>query len=464
MSVEEKLTTLHLEVLERIRPKKAERERLTNEFKKIEQQINEILKKSKIEGEIELSGSFSRDSWLSGNRDIDIFVKMPYDSTVTPQQLIKVLRDGIDLPWQKKHAHHPYLFTEKDDFEIEIIPCYQIKKGMKLRSAVDRSPLHKAFINQNMPVGSTDDVRLLKQFMRGIGSYGAEIKVHGFSGYLVELLTIHFGGKFIDVLKQAKTLPGKVITFAPDLEIDLSKYEGEPIIVIDPTDDNRNVASSVRIEALNTFIAAAENYLRNPKLEYFFPKKIIVDKEKLQQMKENPIKLTAIIHKRKAKIVSDVLWGQLRRFERGLVTYLANCDFGPIKVDSLIDGENIVTAIISMENIAPEYYWHTGPPIDHEAQLTFIEKYRNNNQVVYGPDISEGRWRVLLQQDQATIKEIIEKGIKENSIAIPSHIQVNERNNTILPKKELLEKYANNKELLAYFYQLILGTSCLVAD
>jgi hypothetical protein len=84
--------------------------------------------------------------------------------------------------------------------------------------------------------------------------------------------------------------------------------------------------------------------------------------------------------------------------------------------------------------------------------------------VVYGPDIFEGRWRVLLQQEQATIIKILKKGIKENSITIPSHIQVSEENNTILPKKELLEKYAENKELLAYLYQFILGVSCLVAD
>lgn len=463
MSAEEKMTEIQLQVLERIRPKEAEKNRLEGEFQKIKQQIKTILKQNKIKAEIELSGSFSRETWLSGNRDLDIFVKLPYKSEVTPNKLVEVIRKGIDLPWQRKHAHHPYLFTEKDDFEIEIIPCYQIEKGMKLRSAVDRSPLHRAFITQNIPIGSNDEVRLLKQFMRGIGIYGAEVKVHGFSGYLVELLIIHFGGKFTAVLKNAKTLPGKTITFFPDVNIDSSKYNGEPIIVIDPTDDTRNVASSVKIDALNEFIVAAENYLREPKIDYFFPKKIVINERHLKEMKESPIKLSMVIHKRKEKIVDDVLWGQIRRFERSIMNYLKQCEFEPIKIDSYMKGADIITAIVTKENIAPEFHWRIGPPIDHIAQVKFLEKHKNNPLVVYGPDVANGRWRVLLKQKQFTMEEIIKKGIQENSIAIPSHLQLSEKNIDIISKDEILLKYAKNKTLLACLYQLLIGRSSFVS-
>ncbi len=462
MMIEKKMTEVQLQVLERIRPKAPEKNRLESEFRKIEQQIKTILKQNKIEAEIELSGSFSRETWLSGTRDLDIFVKLPYTSKVTPDKLVKVIKNGIDLPWQRKHAHHPYLYTEKDDFQIEIIPCYQIEKGMKLRSAVDRSPLHRAFIIQNMPIGSNDEVRLLKKFMRGIGIYGAEVKVHGFSGYLAELLIIHFGGKFSDVLKNAKTLPGKTITFVPDLVIDSSRYSGEPIIVIDPTDDTRNVASSVKIDSLNEFIVASENFLREPKIDYFFPKKIVVKELELKEMMENPIKLSVVIHKRKEKIVDDVLWGQIRRFERSMKTFLDHCEFGPIKIDSYMDRTDIITAIVTKESIAPEFHWRIGPPINLVAQVKFLEKYNNNSLVVFGPDVANGRWRVLLKQKQYTMEEIIKKGIQENSIAIPSHLQVNEKDIEIITKEEILLRFAKNEILMACLYQLLIGKPSFV--
>jgi tRNA adenylyltransferase (EC 2.7.7.25) len=44
-----------------------------------------------------------------------------------------------------------------------------------------------------------DEVRLLKKFMKGIGVYGAEIKVKGFSGYVAELL-VYFYDSFRNVL------------------------------------------------------------------------------------------------------------------------------------------------------------------------------------------------------------------------------------------------------------------------
>lgn len=44
------------------------------------------------------------------------------------------------------------------------------------------------------------------------------------------------------------------------------------LVVYDPTDPNRNVASAVHTDTLALFIVAAKDYLQNPSVRFFFPK------------------------------------------------------------------------------------------------------------------------------------------------------------------------------------------------
>ena len=60
------------------------------------------------------------------------------------------------------------------------------------------------------------EVRLLKRFMKMVGTYGSEFKVGGFSGYLCELMIIRYGS-FLKVLK------GVFDHWKPGYQIDLGK-------------------------------------------------------------------------------------------------------------------------------------------------------------------------------------------------------------------------------------------------
>jgi len=75
---------------------------------------------------------------------------------------------------------------------VDIVPCYDAKSG-EWQSATDRTPYHTNYIRARLDKQLRGDVRLLKKFMQGIGVYGAEIKVGGFSGYLCELLIMKYG-------------------------------------------------------------------------------------------------------------------------------------------------------------------------------------------------------------------------------------------------------------------------------
>jgi tRNA nucleotidyltransferase (CCA-adding enzyme) len=76
---------------------------------------------------------------------------------------------------EKRFAEHPYIRGDFKGYHVEIIPCYLVENGSKHISAVDRTPFHDSFVKKNLG-NRQSEVRLLKQFMKGIGCYGAEIR------------------------------------------------------------------------------------------------------------------------------------------------------------------------------------------------------------------------------------------------------------------------------------------------
>ncbi len=456
MTLEERYQQIRLDVLKRIRPTIEERETLESKFVEISSKIKKTLQDANIQAKIELIGSLSRDTWISGNMDIDIFVILPYESTLSPEDLLKEIKKGIKLNWIKKHSKHPYLYAVTDGIVLEILPSYEFKPGREIRSAVDRSPRHKQFIKQNLPVGSNDEVRLLKQFMKGTETYGAEIKVHGFSGYLVELLIIHNDGKFLNVLKNANQLLDAKIAFQKNFAIDTKKFKDDTFVLIDPIDENRNVASAVKKQTLANFIAAAQNYLKNPSKDFFFPKQIKITKQKLQFMRESPLNICAIFHK-EPKLADDILWGQLRRFEKSLLKYLDKNRLEPIKVDSIVSNNEIITLILTQKQHTPYLQWSDGPPVNNDAQWEFLNKYSRREEVVFGPAIIEKRWKVLLSKKPCYVEDLIRTAIKEKTIALPSHLDLRLKSIEIVCKEDLINIFSENKDRLSHLYKLLLG-------
>ena len=49
-------------------------------------------------------------------------------------------------------------------------------------------------------LGSEEAKRFFKEFLKAIGAYGANSAIGGFSGYLVEILCIKYGG-FLNLVK-----------------------------------------------------------------------------------------------------------------------------------------------------------------------------------------------------------------------------------------------------------------------
>jgi len=166
------------------------------------------------------------------------------------------LKAGEDiLHGERMFSEHPYTRGVFEGIEVDMVPCYHLDSTEKLQSAVDRTPFHTSYIKGKLDAEGCNQVRLLKKFMKGIGTYGAEQDSRGFSGYLCELLVVHYGS-FRKVLEGA-------LTWRKGMTISIDGCRGpkmsSPLVVYDPVDSRRNVSSAVHVDTMSTFIHAAKS-------------------------------------------------------------------------------------------------------------------------------------------------------------------------------------------------------------
>jgi len=182
------------QVLKKITPKKEERAKVEALSRELEQKIALACQQEGVQATVRVEGSVAKDTWLSENPDIDVFMRLP--TSIPRKKLgdvgLKIAKKAAGNAEQvERFAEHPYLEIFVGGYRVDIVPCYDAKLG-EWQSATDRTPYHTDYIKQRLSKELRGEVRLLKRFMQGIDVYGAEIKVGGFSGYLCELLIMKY--------------------------------------------------------------------------------------------------------------------------------------------------------------------------------------------------------------------------------------------------------------------------------
>ncbi|MEZ0346881.1 MAG: CCA tRNA nucleotidyltransferase, partial [Infirmifilum sp.] len=269
------------EVLKRVSPSPEERERVGSAVERVVSTLKLAASELSVDAEVEVEGSFAKDTWLSGDVDVDVFLL--FSPSVSVEELrvngLAVARRAAEIigaSWVERYASHPYLTINVGVCKVDVVPAYRVPDPTQIRSPVDRTPFHTSYVRRKLDEKPElkDEVRLLKRFLEGIGVYGAEVKVEGFSGYLAELLVI-YSGSFLELLKMAsRWRPYRIAIdiegHYPSPRSILERFK-DPLVVVDPVDRRRNVASPVSLESLSTFIAAARAFLRKPSLNFFYP-------------------------------------------------------------------------------------------------------------------------------------------------------------------------------------------------
>jgi tRNA nucleotidyltransferase (CCA-adding enzyme) len=411
------------EVLQEIKPGEKEKRQVTQIASSTMNMLGEQIKRSGIEAHPELEGSIAHGTWISGERDIDIFILFPLE-----YPLDEVKRTGLELgkkisqgKWRERYAEHPFIEANIEGYRIDIVPCYKISSYSERVTSVDRTPLHTEYLSTRIEEDMKDEVILLKAFMKGIGVYGAELRINGFSGYLCELLTLHYGS-FEKVLRNAlRWLAQEVIdieTHYSDIETPKTIFT-EPLILIDPIDPTRNVAAAVSIDRIADLKAAARAFFANPSAKFFkqMHAKPLSETEMIRQF-ENRGTDTIFIQLPCDKISPDIIWGELKRSLKALRKLLEIHDFQVVGSDSWSDEESTSVMVLELASAnLSRIKVHEGPPAGDSNQEKFLDKHLHTEKTIGGPWIKDGRWHVEVKRDYTNAKELIDSRLREENLA-----------------------------------------------
>ena len=376
-------------ILNDIKPTAEESEEINEVSSRLINFLNETCIEEGIDAKMALVGSVAKNTALKGKFDIDIFMAFPLD---TDKEYLKEMglylahkcSDAFDGEYSHHYASHPYVTSIIDGYVVDMVPCYEIEDGSQLKSAVDRTILHTRYVKANLSDGQEDEVLLLKKFMQMTGTYGSEFKVGGFAGYLCELLIIHYGS-FEETLKAATKWS---FGYSIDLEnYGTSKLFKDPLIVIDPTDMNRNVGAALRLDKMGEFIQSARNYLSSDnKKDYFYPLMRSLNKDEIIKEFEKRNGDIITIRFDIPDIPLDTLHPQLRKTTEALERKLNDEEFNVFKADYWSDEESDAVILLEMASSKlNDIRINVGPKVFiNQACENFANKYGRENIYVQG--------------------------------------------------------------------------------
>lgn len=352
---------------------------------KIKTVLNRIetgIENENIDADVILGGSVAKGTNLK-KYDCDIFVR--FSEKYQNKNLSELLEKILDFSnIQKVHGSRDYFRFVFKGIEFEIVPVIKIEKAEQAFNVTDVSPLHITWV-QNHIKNKGDDVKLAKLFCKALRLYGAESYIGGFSGYMLEILVIYYGG-FIKLLKAASKWKPKIIIdyskfYKNQKEIlhKLNKAKLEsPIILIDPVQKDRNAAAALNKEIYEKFIVASKTFLANPSKKFFRESKfsLIKIREKARKSKAELIliKVEPLEGKR------DVVGGKILKCFNHVKKQLELHEFKLLTSDWhwKESKEGLMWFIVYPQRL-PNFRKHAGPMIYSKKEdiTKFIQKHKN---------------------------------------------------------------------------------------
>lgn len=376
-----------------IKKKKFSTENILEKISFSEQELSEI--KQKVEDfklrleknlnnqtQVFIGGSYAKGTMMKKNHvDIDIFIIFNENEKIS-EKLKNVLKK-MKVKFSEVHGSRDYYQVREDKIIYELVPIFKINEASQAKNITDISPLHVKWLLGKLQKKDKKnlgkEIMLAKSFCYGTNCYGAESYISGFSGYALEVLTIHFGS-FIKLLKQASKWKfdarnKKKIIMDPEKyyknekeileKLNESKIYG-PLILIDPVQKERNVTAALSEDTLKGFIDNAKKFLKKPDERFFYKK--LVNVEDLKKSGE-----LYIINAYSSKDKVDVVGAKLKKFFDFLIFHGEKEGFNFLKKEIEFDEmEKQATFYLVIKPIDEMIV--KGPPIKIEGR--FIQDFK----------------------------------------------------------------------------------------
>lgn len=407
-----KIKQIKQEVKKEVLPGKKEIRQSKNKFNEIKEFI-----KNEFDLKSELMGSVAKDTFLEGNKDLDIFVFFP--ESVDREKLEET---GLEVgekvfkkfggKYEVDYAEHPYTKGKIDGFEVEIVPCYRVETSKDLKSAVDRTPFHTKWVNKNLNKKQKEETTVLKAWLKGTGLYGSSLKKMGFSGYLCELLIAEFG-TLENLLRKSQNweykekLDPKGHWKQEDGQINVPKdvwrkFKEDSLIVIDPVDKERNVASVLSEENYARFIYQAWLFLEKPDIGFFFPTETKSNRKEIDNKLKRRGKVL-IVEFGKPDLIDDILFPQLRKIKRRIENKLQRNEFKLFDSGIYVGQEKVRLVFDLSVWQLPQAKKQLGPRIFHNQN--HLEQFKDKYERVW---VEDSRLVTIIERDQKKAKKLLE--------------------------------------------------------
>jgi tRNA nucleotidyltransferase (CCA-adding enzyme) len=389
-------------VLVRLRPTEEERNHVCGLAKRL---LAAIAKSGKAEGMV--VGSIARNTWVRGDRDLDIF--MLFNPELSREALeaeglalARSIAESFTDRFHEKYAEHPYINATIDNVDVDLVPCYNVDSAERIQSAVDRTPFHTRYISGRIN-RLIDDVLLLKQFTKAGGIYGSDQMTEGFSGYLCELLVLYYGGFSPLIEAAASWRPGFVI----DIENHAAKKFEEPLVVIDPVDSKRNVAAAVSLNRMAGFVELARGYRERPAYEFFLHpmERCILKKELAETITRRRTFVFAVTFAT-PPYIPEVVVPQLKRSVSAIRELLERNGFAIHHASYDMQKEQCMILLELLVENLPSIRRHLGPPLWNPSNA---DKFREKHLAEHlsGPFIDNGRYEMEVPREYQTAKSLL---------------------------------------------------------